>query len=565
MAKYWTYAEMTEQLNQWEAEYPHLLRKKAVATSHEGRTVWLVTITDTVDTASEKPAVLYDANTHAGEVAGNAVAMAFIERLLTQRDQDEAVRLALQTRTFYVMPRLAVDGAEMYLTTPYRLRSSPRPYPWPDEVDGFYPEDVNGDGQILLMRIPSEDGAWKISDQDPRLMIARTPGETGGNYYHLLEEGLIQQHSETGYFPIERFMKSVRRYGKDFNRNYPIRWVPEGKQAGSGPYPLSEPETRAVVEVASEHENLCAYVALHTSGGVILRQPSTGADQQLDAVDLTLYRDVTEMGEEVTGYFGKSNFEAFSERDDAVLMPGAADDFMYEQRGLLAFTVEIWDRRRRAGVKGYAEYGFRHLMNLPKRELEAEELKLLAFTDTHHPEQGFYDWRPFRHPQLGLVEIGGWDPKFVEQNPPESLLPEECERVGQFLLRLALATPLLKFGESYLEPLADGLYRLVVQVKNAGYLPTAATQRATDAKVVKGLHITLYGMKIHVGQSPLHVGELKGIGQVRGANYTETSAWAEWVVEPLEGVMPRIEVHHPRAGKVIKSWDDLAVLKLPKD
>ena len=88
----------------------------------------------------------------------------------------------------------SVDGAERYLTTPYALRSSTRLYPYAEERDGLYPEDINGDGLILQMRLKDPNGAWKCSDQDARIMRRRDIDEEGGTYYHLLTEGLIRNY-----------------------------------------------------------------------------------------------------------------------------------------------------------------------------------------------------------------------------------------------------------------------------------------------------------------------------------------------------------------------------------
>ena len=42
--------------------------------------------------------------------------------------------------------------------------------------------------------------------------------------------------------------------------------------------------------------------------------------------------------------------------------------------------------------------------------------------------QAYVNWRPFRHPQLGLVEIGGWDKMNFWRNPPPALREPEVER-----------------------------------------------------------------------------------------------------------------------------------------
>jgi murein tripeptide amidase MpaA len=93
------------------------------------------------------------------------------------------MRHLLDTRTVYICPRLNPDGAELALADrPRHIRSGTRPYPFDEEpVDGLTVEDIDGDGRMLLMRIPDPHGPYKKHDADPRLMVAREPGEFGGS------------------------------------------------------------------------------------------------------------------------------------------------------------------------------------------------------------------------------------------------------------------------------------------------------------------------------------------------------------------------------------------------
>src|SRR5258706_4511010 len=65
------FAELTVVLNQLAAAYPGLLTLESIGRSHEGRDIWLCTVTNTATgPADEKPAVWIEANIHAIEVAG---------------------------------------------------------------------------------------------------------------------------------------------------------------------------------------------------------------------------------------------------------------------------------------------------------------------------------------------------------------------------------------------------------------------------------------------------------------------------------------------------------------
>jgi len=195
---YYTYDTLTRILHDLVEAHPRLAQLESIGKSFEGRELWLVTLTNqATGPAIEKPAYWIDANTHAGEVTGSTVALYTIWSYLTSHGSDEKVTHVLDRSAIYVLPRLSVDGAEKYLTTPYYLRSSTRLHPYEDERDGLYPEDIDGDGQILDMRIKDPNGPWKCSEKDPRIMRRRDIDEEGGEYYQLLSEGLI--HNYDGY------------------------------------------------------------------------------------------------------------------------------------------------------------------------------------------------------------------------------------------------------------------------------------------------------------------------------------------------------------------------------
>src|SRR6476659_935491 len=71
---------LNAQLQAWATAYPHLVRLTSLATTPEGRNVWLVTIGPEPDRI--RPAVWADGNMHAAEVAGTSVALSIAEDAL---------------------------------------------------------------------------------------------------------------------------------------------------------------------------------------------------------------------------------------------------------------------------------------------------------------------------------------------------------------------------------------------------------------------------------------------------------------------------------------------------
>ena len=108
--------------------------------------------------AEEKPAVIVHAQIHAMEFTGTTAALTLLDRLLHGYGEDEKVTAALDTRTFYVVPRVNPDGAEAGLADGRFRRSSVRPYPREELQDGLHREDVDGDGRVLMMRQRDPNG-----------------------------------------------------------------------------------------------------------------------------------------------------------------------------------------------------------------------------------------------------------------------------------------------------------------------------------------------------------------------------------------------------------------------
>ena len=76
--------ELTRWLEDTCAAHPGIASLQQYGTSHEGRALWLVTITDSSTGAHDtKPAMWVDANIHSVEVTGSVAALHLIDRLVT--------------------------------------------------------------------------------------------------------------------------------------------------------------------------------------------------------------------------------------------------------------------------------------------------------------------------------------------------------------------------------------------------------------------------------------------------------------------------------------------------
>lgn len=544
------FPELTEILGAFAAEYPNLVELSSIGRSHEGRDIWLCTITNTATgPPEEKPAIWIDANIHATELTGSTAALYLINKLLTQYGTDDTVTRGVDTRTFYIVPRMGPDGAELAMAEkPRYVRSSIREYPYTDQRDGIIARDMDGDGRILTMRVPDANGNWKVSNADHRLLVPRDPGEEGpGPYYRLLTEGEIQNFDGVTIKPAPALA------GLDMNRNYPIEWRPEGEQHGAGPYPTSEPEVRAVVQAIVDRPNITAFIQYHTFSGVHLRPYGTKSDDALPSFDLRAYKKIGAKATELTGYPSVSVFHDFK-YDAKDVITGVADDWAYDHLGVFAWTTELWNPFTTAGVENYTfiEWMVDHPFD--------DDLKLLAYSDEHLGGEGFVEWYEYDHPQLGPVELGGWNVAHWIRNPPPHLLEAEVAPHADWAIWHVLISPSLALHSLEATPVGDAgdTWQVRFVVQNTGWLPTNVTEKAVERKVVKPLEALVLDVDILGTDRRLELGQLAGRagknsmlgGFGASADATSDRAKAEWIVRAPAGTEVRVEARHERAGVV---------------
>jgi murein tripeptide amidase MpaA len=551
--RYIRFDELTQLLQDYAAEHPDLVRLDSIGKSHEGRDIWCVTITDfSTGSDKDKPAFWCDGNIHASEVSATTAVTKIIDILVKEKPE------SLKSRAFYLVPRLGPDGAEWALAdTPKIIRSSTRPYPWDeDDYEGLELEDIDGDGRILSMRIEDSNGPWKIDEEDPRIMLKRSPGETGGTYYRVFPEG--QMHNWDGM----QIRSHKRKQGLDMNRNFPNAWRLESEQYGAGPYPTSEPEIRSAVDFICSHPNICGAVTYHTFSGVLLRPPGRCPEDDLPPEDVWLYKEFGAKGTEMTGYPAISVWHDFKYHPKDSIT-GVFDDWCYEHRGVFAWTVEIWSPQRQAGITDY-----KYIDWFRDHPVE-DERTMMKWNDEKLGGKGWVEWKEFDHPQLGKVEIGGWDTHYCFRNPPGEFLEAEITPLAEWAIWLADSIPCLEHRDLATEDLGDSV-RIRWMVQNSGYLPTNVSELAKQKKITRGLvgEIVQEGWENPGAGSAspdwLVSGSLREqADQLTGWSHVPVSGFGwhadettdchvfEWVVK--KGGTYELTAWHERAGRVVKT------------
>ncbi|MGI6632277.1 MAG: M14 family metallopeptidase [Bacillota bacterium] len=547
---YLKYGEMTQFLKELTERYPDLCEMYSVGKTWQGRDIWCIEVTNKrTGKGAEKPALYVDGNTHAGEVTGSMISLYIAWYLTGNYASDPKVREIVDKRTFYIIPRLSADGAELYLTEPYIPRSSIRPWPFEEEKDGLHPYDIDGDGVIAQMRIEDENGDWRVSEKDPRVMVRRKPHEVGGKYYTIFQEGLIRNWNGV------EVKVAPSKWGLDVNRNYAANWQQQHVQPGAGPYPFSEPEARAVAEFFEKHKNITVAQSFHTFTGAVLRPPASKADKDISPKDLKALKEIGAIGQELTGYPCVGVYEDFALSKDIVgkrPLWGSALEWMLEHGGVVAYSTEVWDFTNRA-IGRLDTY--KTLMDWS----EDEQILMQKWNDENLRGEGFINWRPFNHPQLGPVELGGWKHKYVLQNPPPKFLKQECHKNAMFAIATASVTPEIRITKLEAEKVAEGVYNVRAAVRNMGYLPSNVTDagiKNRTAEKVKAEIKVPEGAAVVGGKSEIEIGHLEGRLAVGRAFFGSgvSPELVQWIVK-TEGRPATVTVRAgcPRGGYAEKS------------
>ncbi|MBL8858016.1 MAG: hypothetical protein JNL28_05905 [Planctomycetes bacterium] len=515
-------------------ERPALVTVLPVGLSRQGRRIEALRIA-AGELTPGRPGVLLVANIDGPAVWTSALALDHARELTARYSSDERVKALLDSTTVYIIPRVDVDAAEARFAAPLHevVASGPGV---DDDRDGLQgedpPADIDGDGRILWMRVFDPKGEWLPDPLDPRATIKadRAKGQRG--VFKLVREG--RDADKDGEASEDELLDTV------LNRNFPQGWVEHAKD--SGRFATEEPGARALCEFLLLHKDI-ALVMTYGALDNVVEKPKAEAKQArmstnpadgIPESDVAIY---AEFGRR----FGATGRGVKGEGKDV----GTFQAWVQAQRGLWTVNVRPWSlpleeskpkkESKEGDDAGPAKKG-------AEQEKPSDEVKRLHWLDAHGEGARFVPWKPFAHPELGQVEIGGFAP-YALIEPPDSERDEIANKNFDYLVELAGLLPRVKLVDTRAKDLGDGLWNVECVLVNDSMLPLSSAL-AQRTRAVRPARVTLalpQGAQLLAGNVQELVSELAGSGGRKELR---------WLVRGKEPSAIRVLVDTDHAGAV---------------
>ncbi|PZR26220.1 MAG: peptidase [Citrobacter freundii] len=450
-AGYSNFSQQTNRLNALAKAYPQLTQLRSLTKTAGGKDIWQLTIgTGNMDS---KPAMLIVGGTEGQHLLGTELAIAFAEDLLKNSGTD-SIKALLGKTTFYVFPNMSPDAMEQYFAA-IRYERQGNATSTDDDRDGKQNEDgfedLDGNGKITWMRVESPVGTYKINPDDPRTLVKAdlTKGEKG--QYDLITEG--RDNDNDGAFNEDG------DGGVWFNKNFTFKH-PSFTQ-GSGEFPVSENETRSLLDYLFERFNIYAVVSFGSNNNL-----STPVTFNPAAASQTITSGWLEADTKINA-FVSDLYNKETGLKDAPKASAAGGDFYswaYFHFGRYSFSTPGWWVPKTKPDSTKSEKAFTN------DEAVAAYLRWAAHQNITNT---FTEWKPIQHPDFPgrKVEVGGIDP-FVLTTPPYNLVGDLVKKNNRFIVKLAAAQPDLDVINVKTEKLGGNVTRVTFDLVNKGALPS---------------------------------------------------------------------------------------------
>jgi hypothetical protein len=209
------------------------------------------------------------------------------------------------------------------------------------------------------------------------------------------------------------------------------------------------------------------------------------------------------------------------EKIDAFLKASGAPDQFKAKQVIEALKAGQMDTKKMAEM----------MKQMPKKPSEEgadpKEKALLAWSDKELGGKGFVAWKPFKHPTLGDVEIGGAVP-YTETTPPEKMIEGLVKGQVPWVFEVAKKMAHIKIADAKVKNLGGGVYEVKAWIENTGDLPytTAMAQRNTR---ILPIIVSLGGQGFDIAE-----GKKRSLVPAVPAHGSQTVTWIVRAAKPVK-------------------------------
>jgi len=459
--RYYTLDQVYEAMTALNKAYPDLTTLETAGKSDEGRPIMVMTINNPkTGPALDKPGIYVDGNMHGNEIQGGEICLYLLDYLLGNYGKNPEIGQLLDKTCFYVVPVVNADGRHHFFADA-NTSSSNRSLriPTDDDRDGLvdedFPDDLDGDGNICVMRRRDPFGAYKTDPEDPRLLVRVKPGEKG-EWTIIGEEGLDNDGDGRLNEDNEGYV--------DGNRNWGYDWAPPYVQQGSGEYPFSGTGIKALAEWTYAKTNICVGWSFHNNGGMFLRGPSRKGLGEYPPQDVAVYDYLGKQSERII-----PGYKYLISWKDLYTTYGDSVEWLTQTLGAYTYCAEVYmtESETFKDATGTIVTGGEKVASAQ----ELSERERIKFSDNVVQGELYKPWKLFKHPVYGDIEIGGWV-KMSERLGAPFQIKDLAHRNAMAVIFTAKHMPEVSLEVTEVKSVAKSLYRIRTRLANPKAMPT---------------------------------------------------------------------------------------------
>jgi len=517
---YRDHEELSKAINDLHSQYPQITKLISLTKTVGEKDIWVLEIGKM--NKENQPGLAILGGVDGSYISGPELCLRFAEEILSSSSSD-SIRNLLDSVSFYVIPNVSPDASEQYFSN-IRYTRQKNSRATDDDRDGRLNEDpyedLNKDGIITSLRIRDPKGTWITHPDDERVMIQADKKEGEKGEYILISEGVDND--------LDKKFNEDGIGGIIFNKNLPYKF--EHFKPGAGDYPVSELETKAVLDYLYEKWNVFAVFTFGPSDNLSKSQQFSKPEAEKQIISSILESDAI-----INSFISKKYNEISGEKSHAEtkVINGDFMQWSYFHYGRLSFStpaffipeIEIKPDSLESPKKKPGEFN--------------SEVNFMRWADSTLQEEYFLDWTKIQHPDFPdhQVEIGGLFP-YVRNNPPSNLMDSISRTHNEFIVWLASQRPVIQIINIHTESIGKNVFRLEMDIYNRGYFP-ALSEIGIKTRWVKKPKISL---ALEEGQEIISGRPIQLLDKLQG----DTAHHLSWLVKEKGTIT--VEAGAPQTG-----------------